>query len=203
VNTGDRHFFELAATIIPLILFGSVLARSYQRPDIYTRLRLRHKLLALCLVVAVIFVCSAEILAIAVAVGGGATGFIAGYISIAVVVAVFGFGVAVLAPWAIRFHREGQFGWLVVIVAGVVLLAALGSTAVKLERIAHDAVLEEQRLSEFSHATHEADAARLALIRAQIAAHANQHVSGLEQEELEILRRQNKAAQALFFSSEP
>jgi hypothetical protein len=199
----DRQFFQIAATIIPLVLFGSVLARLYRPPDIYTRLRLHHKLTALLLVLGVLFICSAEIFAIAIAVGGGGTGFIAGYVSIAVVVAVFGFGMAVLLPWAVRFHRAGHFGWLAAILAATLFLVFMGASAVKLEGLANDAVLEEEQLDEFSKVNREADSAQLALIRAQIAIQADHHTSSLEKRELVILKSRNKAAQALLLANEP
>jgi hypothetical protein len=86
----DQHFFELAATIIPIILFGSVLARAFHPPGDGVQIGAIHGVLAILLALYIIGMASAEMLAIAATVGGGATEAIRIIVAVALVVEVFG-----------------------------------------------------------------------------------------------------------------
>ena len=190
----DQHFFELAATIIPIILFGSVLAHAFRPPGTDAALKPWHGPAAILLAIYITSMATAEMLAIAAAVGGGGDETLRLIVAVALVVEVFGFGLTILVPWAIRFRQERQTHWALGILLGIVLLLTFAYSSVYFMKFAlmgsEGNGLERQSLE----AAETADRTLLAWYRAVIAAHADHRLSGLEKHELALLWRRKVEA---------
>ncbi|HEX6153136.1 MAG TPA: hypothetical protein VFZ19_06385 [Solirubrobacterales bacterium] len=187
----DRRFFELAATIMPILLFGSIIAKAFQPPDLYTRLRWHHGVRAIAICLYIAYVAIAEVFAIAVAIDGEADETIRIGVSLALVLAIFNFGWAVTIPWAIRFWREGQLHWVASTLAAIAILLTFAWGSFKLLEFATEAASES---SKFEHAETAAEDANLHWIRAKILAHRDGTVGILERKEIAILERRKVAA---------
>ena len=184
---GDQRFFELAATIMPILLFGSIIARAFQPPDLYTRLRWHHGVRAIAIILYVSYVAIAEAFAITLAVEGVADDTIRVGVSIALVLAIFNFGWAVIVPWGIRFWKEGQLHWAATTVVGLAILGSFAWGSFKLLDFAPRISRGIEENSNLDRAQKAADEANLRWIRAQIDAHEDGVVGGLERKEIAIL----------------
>lgn len=185
----SRRFFQLAATIIPIVLFGSVLARAFRPPRTHTKLRWYHGLAALVVALYVAFVSSAEVFAIAVTVDGGAEDVIRIGVSAALILAIFGFGLAITVPWANRFRLSGKSHWLGIALVGICFVLAFGWGSQKLLELATRGGIELSTEARISHVLADADQAELEWLRAEIRAHVDHEVDPLEKQELALLGR--------------
>jgi len=194
VELEDRSFFRLAATIIPIVLFGSVLANAFRPPGLEVPIKAWHGIAAIGIAVYITLMASAEMLAIAVAVGGGGNDSIKAMVALALVVEIFGFGVAILVPWAVRFVKEKKAHWVAGTLVGISLVVAFGVASVSLMGYAFEGLNGTNSFRAIQRASDIADRTYLEWSRAAIEAHVDRHISQLERHELTVLRRRKEEA---------
>lgn len=191
----DQRFFELAATIIPVLLFGSVIANALRPPDETQRIGLLHGIRPLAFAIYLTAMASAEMLAIAVAVGGGATDGIRIFVAMALVVGICGFGLVLLVPWALRFRKEQQTPLLLGTLVAILFLGLFGWSSVFLMQFAFEGSRSSETYEEARRLSDMADRTYLEWSYAALEAHSDQRVSRLEKHQLAILRRRKSEAQ--------
>jgi signal transduction histidine kinase len=190
----DRHFFELAATVMPIVLFGSVLARAFRPPETNMRLRWYHGVWALAIALYIAFVSAAEVFAIAAAVSGGADDLIGVVVTVALVLGIFGFGLAITIPWAIRFAQTQQTHLTATVLLGILFLLTFAWGSLKLLELATRGTVQTNQAERIDRALEAASSAELAWLRAEIQAHSDQKIKPLEKQELQLLSRLKLAA---------
>lgn len=195
----DQHFFDLAASIIPIILFGSVLAKAFSPPGKDVEIKARHGIAAILLSVYITLMASAEILAIAAAVGGGANNGTRIAVAVALVVEIFGFGLAILVPWALRFQRDGKTHWLVATLLGIVLLGTFAWGSIVLMEFALEGSQGIDLQTRLGRVKNEAETDYLQWSRAARRAHSDHYISRLERHELALLRHRKLIAHEIEF----
>jgi hypothetical protein len=115
----DRAFFQIAAALLPALMFGALLTDRLRPPKTIGR----HYGLAVFGVVAVAtFLLLAETIAIEVAITGEPTSFERAVVVIAVMIASGGTLAVVLHPWLAKLPSEGR---TTQVVGAVVLLAVV------------------------------------------------------------------------------
>lgn len=190
----NQHFFELAATIIPVILFGSVLAKAFRPPDEKTKITPWHGVAAILLAVYITVMATTEVLAISAAIGRGWSEAARIVVAAALVVEMFGFGFAILLPWAVRFGRSRKPHWLAGTVLGMIFLAFVGWISVYFIGLALEGSRGEELTRELGQAEEATQMTQLAWYRGVIAAKVDHQISPLEKKELTLLWQQKEEA---------
>jgi hypothetical protein len=190
----DQRFFELAATIIPIILFGSVLANALRPPDDNASTGLMHGLGAIFFSLYMAAMASAEMLAIAGAVGAAVPTGVRVFVAIALAVQIFLFGALLLVPWALRFYRGGQTHWVLGTAFGLLFFGVFLWGSVLFLEFAFEDSRNTEAFNEAVHRSDVADITYLQWSRAAIRAHSDHRISKLERHELAVLKRRRAEA---------
>jgi hypothetical protein len=197
----DQRFFELAATIIPIILFGSVLANALRPPDKDAKIGLIHGVGAILFSLYMAAMASAEMLAIAGAVGAAAPTGIRVFVAIALGVQIFLFGALLLIPWALSFHRKKETHWMLGTAFGILFLGVFIWGSVYFLEFAFEDSRNTETFNEAVQRSQVVDVTYLQWSRAALRAHADSRISKLEKHELAVLRRRKAEAWQAQFAS--
>lgn len=128
----DRHFFQLAATLIPIFFLAGAVSSAARVPRDKVWPRPSHLWLVLCLAVFVVVEVIAELTAIAVLVSGSANDWDRFVVLVGLLLAIFGAAVTLVGPWVRHFYRSGdqfrQGAWGLGIGGAAVLIALAWGT---------------------------------------------------------------------------
>ncbi|MDX6587124.1 MAG: hypothetical protein QOI31_1597 [Solirubrobacterales bacterium] len=189
---GKHAFFELSASLIPVLLLGGVLARNLSPPDAATELRPAHSIAQVAIVLALTFVVLAEVVAIAAVMSGANDDGSFGIVAIAVLLGLVGTATAIGGPWVRRVNEGQPMGLPTILATVTVVVVVLGWVSFGTLRDGFESAGSVESDSAIVESLRRVNDAEADLAQAEIEAERDGRVDAREDLLLSLLRDQRE-----------